>query len=502
MATKQPAPPTAAADKNTGTPDETDANAADAAITEKKPAADVLPSPDATEPPADPADAPRKPAARPIAETIGRFVSEDQILLRHDRRADQWVRLATGANLNTGDRLVALPLFRPKIMLNTGLTAQLVGGTVLELHPAKSNTPAGITLVHGRLAQIAPVARQGVALHVRYGDRAGTITFSDTDAAAALECYRFYESGADPMTASGPTALDLIVTQGKITWQEGDAGQPEPISAGEHRLVVGTNAPRIEPLASPPVWITPLAGLPSEQRAIRDLKKELPPNEAIDLLFDEWVSSQKPEWRRLAARSHPYLGRYAALVTLLRSENEQWEDRRRHIDDLRTAIQFGPEEAKAVREILVREFGEGVGAAVYRLLCGYSAKELEGGQLAKLVDLLSHENLVLRATSFYHLERVAKTPEGRYVTYGYKPEETETRRRTPTQKWREKLRTNSILPRESPKAAAKGGPAKPDAEDDAPEPGIRLPASEAPAATPPPADPAAPADDPKPVGAP
>jgi hypothetical protein len=483
---------------------EPDANAVDANTVEKGPPVDAKPGPvpDETVPPSPDAptvdaaadDPRRKAAARPIAEAVGKFVSEDQILLRHDRRADQWVRLATGAELITGDRLVALPLFRPKIMLNTGVTVMLVGPAVLELHPARGNSPAGVTIVHGQLAQVAPVARAGIAIHVRYGQRAGMLTFPDTESSAALECYRFYEPGADPMTADGPITLDLIATSGQVTWQEDGAAHPDEIAAGNHRLAVGASSPRTEPLAAPPAWITSGPSLLSEQSAIKELKQGVAPGEPIDLVLEERISDRRREVRLLAGRNHPYIGRYAALVARIRNENENWEDRRRYIEYLRTAIQIGPAEAKAVHDIVVREFGDGVGAAVYRLLYGYSAKELEGGQLARLVDLLSHDSLVLRALSFYNLQNVApRTSQGVPVSFGYKPEDTEVRRRTPTQKWKEKLRTGMILAKETPKRAAPAGTDKPAEESPpAPEPGVRLPPTE------PPAEPTSPTDEPKP----
>ena len=70
---------------------------------------------------------PEEPAE--VDDRVGTYVSDKAVLLRYDEESDQWQRLPSRASLAAGDRLLALPTFRPTIALGTGLTLQLAGGS-------------------------------------------------------------------------------------------------------------------------------------------------------------------------------------------------------------------------------------------------------------------------------------------------------------------------------------------------------------------------------------
>ena len=88
--------------------------------------------------------------------------------------------------------------------------------------------------------------------------------------------------------------------------------------------------------------------------------------------------------------------------------------------------------------------GEKQGDELYRMLWGYSPEQLEEGGAAQLIEWLSHEDLDYRVLSFWNLHHVTG------FSYFYKPEDTEAKRRTPVQRWRQKLEAGLIVPKAEP----------------------------------------------------
>ncbi len=72
-----------------------------------------------------PADEPTVADAAPSNGAFGRFTTKrGEVLLKFDTENGDWRRLPPMAPLAQGDRLLSLPLFRPSISLNTGVSIQ------------------------------------------------------------------------------------------------------------------------------------------------------------------------------------------------------------------------------------------------------------------------------------------------------------------------------------------------------------------------------------------
>jgi hypothetical protein len=391
-------------------------------------------------PPPDPALNDAKPTESPLppGAAIGQYTLADDVLLRYDPKRD-YVRLPAPSQLAVGDVLLALPGFRPSIVLNNGASLQLDGGTIVQLVSGADGTP-GVHVVYGRVLRWGTTGKTGVACRAIVGQHTATIRFTDPDSAVAIEVYPYFAPGEDPISAPGPTVADVAVIGGQIEWQVEGQEQPTLVKAGLRLTWLGKNPSDAKPAVRILGWDDRRNESDIEQRGIAEVKKSLPPGEPVGLLMRELIEVRRSETRSLAALGIGFLGKYDALLAGLKDESLAWAQWRvKYVGGLRFAILRGPEEATRVREALFKEFGTKPGADLYRMLCGYSPRQLSEGADERLVDFLSHDELPYRVLAFYNLQAITG------ITHGYKPEGTEIQRRTPTQTWRAWQKTGRIM---------------------------------------------------------
>ncbi len=88
--------------------------------------------------------------------------------------------------------------------------------------------------------------------------------------------------------------------------------------------------------------------------------------------------------------------------------------------------------------MLQKQYAAETANTLHRMLWGYTNKDLAGGQDRELVERLDHESLAVRRLAFWNLMEI--TGLGLY----YVPEETVAKRKTPIQKWRQRLQAGEI----------------------------------------------------------
>ena len=128
--------------------------------------------------------------APPLSDRLGHYTSDDQILLVKAGADADWQRLASKDFLYANERILALPTYRPEIILGAGVKLRIFGGTELELLPANAREPAGIKIRFGRIIAM-PVANAGMRLRIIIGDRSGVITYVDPEAIVAARVRNF-----------------------------------------------------------------------------------------------------------------------------------------------------------------------------------------------------------------------------------------------------------------------------------------------------------------------
>lgn len=379
--------------------------------------------------PADVTGTPAVAAGAPdVPQAVGRLVSEQSMLLGYIEPAG-WERVPASAAVTAGEKVLALPGFRPTVSLNSGVTLRLIGASQVTMLPPDAGDVPGIAVDFGRIV-VMNTGRAGSQIRFRIQDVDARLTFGDASAVAAIEVYPVTLTGNDPEAITPPLVGRLYAASGGVEWEDLSGG-------GKQSL----DAPRVVEVIMPPPGFPPPSGeLPTwatgaeepvaiEQLAADFVVKSLPPGQPARLALKEFAENRRIEVRALAARSLALLGDYEPLVEALNLESERpnWPQ---NVDALRFALALGPEHAALVRETFVKLRRDN-STELYRLLWGYTPAQLEMGEALKLVDRLDHPALDMRVLAFLNLRQIAG------LDYGYRPEKTEISRQPSLRKWRQ-----------------------------------------------------------------
>jgi hypothetical protein len=404
------------------------------------------------------AAAPEGPAAdkptpaEPENENVGRYTSKRDVLLALDSADKSWKRLKSMTPLSKGDRLLALPLFRPTVTLSSNVTIQAEGASLFELSGWNEQGAPIIDIEFGRLL-MATVGKPTNTIDLKLGDERVQVTFADADATLAIEVRRVLPPGKDPEEGISPLVADLYATSGTIQIREGE--KLVPLKAPATRTLFG---PQQASSAEFPKWVGSEALSTSEREAITALEPAFDTQEAATTILKNFTDSQhsigrRREVRALATRSLVYLGDFEPCIAALNDTKEKlsWPT---YLEEMRLAIARSPETAAQVRATFQKQ--RGVDAPfLYRMLWGYTAADLKNGADKDLIAALDNDALDYRVMSFWNLQNI--TGAGHH---GYRPEDPTNKRRTPYNAWKDRLRQGKILPAGSTtksKGAAKSG---------------------------------------------
>ena len=83
---------------------------------------------------------PNRPASTAPPD-CGTYIGGETVLLRYDEKAAGWFRVDPRAAVVPGERVLALPEFRPKIALVSGVHLDLSGGTQIVMGGGDARPP-------------------------------------------------------------------------------------------------------------------------------------------------------------------------------------------------------------------------------------------------------------------------------------------------------------------------------------------------------------------------
>jgi hypothetical protein len=399
-------------------------------------------------------DGGKEPAPLPPApaepEPVGGLVSSEQVLLS-DNPQNGWTRVAANQRL-VPQQLIALPTYRPKVGLTTGVTLEILGGSRVELLDSSGKDLTGVRVLYGRVV-LMPLAKGGMRLRVEFGDHRGTITFVDAASVAALDVHHLHAPGTNPESGPPRVTADLFVTGGAISWDETvdkKAAETKRLAPSERLAFDAQVTGTPTPLKEVPRWIaadgTIRAMSPREQldrSAAVAIAQALPTDQPARIKLLELITSRpQKEVKWLSLRCLGYVGQFHDMVAVLNdaTRKTEWPD---YIDALRMAVDRDAETAAAVRTALEKEHPQQA-AELYRMLWGYTDKQLadgddgKGGEDAKLVRGLDDDLLAVRVLSYWNLRDI--TGKGDV----YRPEFTAARRQQPVRNWRKRLDAKEI----------------------------------------------------------
>lgn len=410
-----------------------------------------------TTPPAVPSDAPA-PATdvteqqpEPTRVEVGRFLSEDQPLIRWDGSTEAWRRLAPRTVLTSGDRLVALPSFHPQLLLSTAVQMELSGPTRVTLEQPRVDEIPAVRIEEGRLLLLA-IGQPGTEVYLSFGEREGTLTLETADALVAIEVRNYLPPGSDPEASTATKTVQIFGAEGEAAWTETLAGsESESVLVASKDVVAmtGDRPARVGQVSQLPNWIgdeQPTTIERLDRIAGPIVNQSLVGDRPVRLSLQEKVADRRQEVRSLAARSLALLNDFEPFFAfddgVMRDDTQRahWAA---HFETLRRAISRGPEVAVEVRRVL-EKYRPDDAAALYRMVWGYSPEQLESGEAAQLVAYLDHEDLDFRVLAFENLFAIT----GRTHEYAaYKPP---VQRKIAVRTWQERLEEGVIAYKELP----------------------------------------------------
>ena len=370
--------------------------------------------------------------AQPVA--VGRLLSENQVLLYWNSAENQWQRMATRGSLSVGDRLIALPTYRP--MISAGRTTiELDGATRLEILASDADGTPHLRVDYGHLV-MRTLGEPNTKLRLSFADHGGVVHFGDAEATVGVHVRRFRSPGTNPLEVAAGAAVDLYAASGKVGWEhEG----PQQVIQGPRRLVLSPY-PHEDAAddANLPKWIAALQVGGLEKRAAPRVEEGLLTDRSAKLSLIELAQNRRAEVRSLAVRCCAHIGYFGPVIAAL-SDIEQRSAWNVHVAELANAVNSSTDQAELIRNTFLKQRDEKADD-LFRMLWGYSNQDLdEQGQARRLVEYLDHDDLDFRVMSFWNLRELTE------MGLNYRPELPEARRKTSYHRWRDRLKSGEIV---------------------------------------------------------
>jgi hypothetical protein len=380
-------------------------------------------------------------------ERLGRSALDRQVLLEFEQSSGNWMRMAPQAVLKSSQPILSLPAYQPVLTLIGVGTVQLVGAAQLELLPTDSQGTSGLKISYGRVI-VRPIGETKARLRLQVGARTGTITFKNADAQLGISVDRARAPGANPEESPGMLMADVFAASGDFTWEEGAANPPVQLA---ERAMLRVDA---DPLLAPtvmselPRWLTTDETSAFDKFAARFLDEQIRTDRPVSLSLRELTNHRREEVAALAARSLGCLDEFDPMVTALNGAEQRafWDE---YMRSLQQAVNRGADTAAKVRLALEQRYPNHA-PKLYRMLWGYTPKELVDGQGAILVGYLEHEMLVYRVMAYHNLEKLTG------LKYAYRPQDPLPRRQQAVARWKERLQLGLLArPPEKPRKPEK-----------------------------------------------
>lgn len=343
---------------------------------------------------------------------VGRYVSDKQVLARLE--GEIYKRLPSEGILYSGDHLLVLPAFRPRILVGSGILISLQGPTEITLG---TPTPSGVSraAVHFGRMQLSRGGTPSNIVLLTLGNQSGRVTLQDPQSQLAIEVRRYLPPGVNPEENDPRLVIQLQSIRGNSQWSIPQPdGEPLTLDIPEGMQYVfldekpGELSPASAQHASPRQLLDEdAAEFLSEMINNLDRDDELP----ISISLREQLHHRRIEVRALAARCLAALDQFDALLDAL-SEPEFksfWEN---HILALQHAITRSPETSRRLRGEWERKRDETEAAQRYRLLWGYNPEQLQTNGAQQLVGYLEHPSMDLRVLSSQILQQITGRTKG------------------------------------------------------------------------------------------
>lgn len=367
--------------------------------------------------------------------------SETLIASRNQDRT--WTRFGDEGQIKIGTPVICAPMFRGKMMFAgnssadvsgaasgaTSSAIEMIGPTGLQWE----STDTGefqLKVDFGRLliTSKAPAS----TLSVQLGNTPVTLVFPEQETTVATSIKHFRKPGLNPLeSGQASELLGILTVQGSVSIQHSD--KTSELVTGQQWIKRGDGPAMVSTFAEPPDWIAgpdpDAATLASSARSgLLELVKQ---NESVERSLREATLFRRSEVAALAAKtllqldqSDVYFGGDGILSQP--KQRQYWPE---HYASLMESLDRGPEQAEQMMRSIAKMDAANA-PVLYRLLVGYSQKQLADGGDEQLVGYLDSESMAVRVLALENLHQITGT------TLYFRAETDSRVRRTPAiRKW-------------------------------------------------------------------
>ncbi|MEX2309437.1 MAG: hypothetical protein WD738_17690 [Pirellulales bacterium] len=388
---------------------------------------------------------------------LGTYLGGKTVLLHYDDQAGAWYRIEPRSAVVAGERLLALPEFRPKITLTSGVHLDLSGGTLVLMATGDETQGAGLPASGADVPAVEVVYGRIILINISNGESWVRLTLGPTvadvrlarNATLGVEVERRYVPGNDPRQTPAPVVARLFAPDGGVKWQ--DAAGEKSVDAPSTWTIENGATSEVAAAEGPPEWIDqePIVQLSEQRFGAPLVESTLVSDRPVGTqLLELFQGSSRKEVKSLVARSSIYVGLFEPFIDALR-DSEQRATWKAHIEALRGAMGLSPESAVQVFQALVEQRGAEAAADLYEMLCGYNADQVgrtpeqwKAGVLARLIDWLEEDSLDYRVLAVHDLaeitgKRLMSNPAG-----------SSAERAQNVRSWRRRLQSGELRPLE------------------------------------------------------
>jgi len=395
----------------------------------------------------------------PKQERVGEVGVDRHVLLvsnEADAKTRPWRRLPARTPLFSGDRLLALPTFRPTATLAAGMSMKLGSETAVRLLDSDEEGVPGLEILYGRV-KLMRVGVNDLKLRIVIGGQTHELIVADGD--LALDVQPQLRVGTDPEKGARPATVDLYVLRGNVQWRTPDSTEVESLAAPRHRALAGPARAESDMAADFPKGIIDETISDVEQRARGQIEPAIATDKPVQLSLMELAGHRQREVRSLAVRSLGIIGKFDPFIESLSDDKERtaWLT---HVEALQEAVQRDPQAAALVHEAL-RKRHPRQADKLFQMLWPQNEESLNSGMAQRLVESLSSNELIDRVIASSVLKQI--TGLGLY----YSPEDTAAERASAVRRWEDRLRKGEVVPKGGGRTPSSTTPAA-ESPDEAP----------------------------------
>lgn len=408
-------------------PTEVAAPAEDVAPPAPEMVAETVPPPSEDVSPPVPETPDTEEADKPKVAAIGKVMGGDTLLTAWiDGR---WARLRKDVVISSGVPISCAPSFRAEILAPNEAKLTLIGPVQASWSIDDDEQPV-MHVEYGRV--IITAGEPNTEMKIQLGQEMLTLSLAEPQTVAAASVTHFRAPGFDPLNPSNRIPLSGVLSvQGELA--VGAEGKSEKLDTKQQWVKRGKAGPKVSDLDASPAWTDPpdAADVSLEASAREGLLELLKSEQPLEIALREATLFRRSEVASLAAQSLLSLGLgdvYFSGNGILSEPKQKayWTD---HFKALVACVDRSAEAAEELKTA-IGNMDSPNETPLFRLLTGYSQKQLVEGGDEELVEMLKSPSMSVRVLALENLRKITGT-----ALYFRPDQESSVRREKDIKKW-------------------------------------------------------------------